>query len=123
MTMTSNNNGGGGDCIQNLGDTSLTKVFIGGLTWETSKKTMREDFQKYDEILEVVIISDKLTSRSKGYGFITFKDTDSVKKACEDATLMINDRHANYNLAALGARHPRSSSIAVAAANNPPSTW
>ncbi|KAL8517934.1 hypothetical protein ACS0TY_009295 [Phlomoides rotata] len=116
--MTSNNNGGGcGGGVQSLGDTSLTKVFVGGLAWETPKEAMREHFQKYGEILEAVIISDKLTGRSKGYGFVTFNDADSAKKACEDATPTINGRRANCNLAALGARRPRSSS---AAANNPP---
>ncbi|KAL8518514.1 hypothetical protein ACS0TY_009760 [Phlomoides rotata] len=64
--MTSNNNGGDGG-HQNLSDTSLTKVFVGGLAWETPKEAMREHFQKYGEILEAVIISGKLTSRSKGY--------------------------------------------------------
>ncbi|XP_047974256.1 probable RNA-binding protein ARP1 isoform X2 [Salvia hispanica] len=101
-------------------DTSLTKVFVGGLAWETPKEAMKDHFEKYGDILEAVIISDKLTGRSKGYGFVTFKDADSAKKACEDATPIINGRRANCNLAVLGARRPRSSSTAVAAAANPP---
>ncbi|KAJ0102356.1 hypothetical protein Patl1_06177 [Pistacia atlantica] len=71
---------------------------------------MREHFEKYGEILEAVIISDKLTGRSKGYGFVTFKEAESAKKACEDATPIINGRRANCNLASLGARRPRSAS-------------
>lgn len=51
-------------------DTTLTKVFVGGLAWETPKEAMREHFEKYGQILEAVIISDKLTGRSKGYGFV-----------------------------------------------------
>ncbi|XP_057784534.1 probable RNA-binding protein ARP1 isoform X1 [Salvia miltiorrhiza] len=97
-----------------LGDTSLTKVFVGGLAWETPKEAMKDHFQKYGDILEAVIISDKLTGRSKGYGFVTFKDADAAKKACEDPTPIINGRRANCNLAVLGARRPRSSST------NPP---
>ncbi|PKI43280.1 hypothetical protein CRG98_036366 [Punica granatum] len=91
-------------------DTTLTKVFVGGLAWETPKEAMREHFEKYGEILEAVIISDKLTGRSKGYGFVTFKDPEAAKKACEDATPIINGRRANCNLASLGARRPKSSS-------------
>ncbi|KAG6402330.1 hypothetical protein SASPL_139208 [Salvia splendens] len=64
-------------------DTSLTKVFVGGLAWETPKEAMKDHFEKYGDILEAVIISDKLTGRSKGYGFVTFKDADAAKKACE----------------------------------------
>ncbi|KAJ8766081.1 hypothetical protein K2173_020597 [Erythroxylum novogranatense] len=94
--------------IGQFGDTTLTKVFVGGLAWETPKEAMREHFDKYGEILEAVIISDKVTGRSKGYGFVTFKDVEAAKKACEDATPIINGRRANCNLASLGARRPRS---------------
>lgn len=95
-----------------FGDTTLTKVFVGGLAWETQKEAMKEHFDKYGEILEAVIISDKLTGRSKGYGFVTFKEPEAAKKACEDATPVINGRRANCNLASLGARRPRSTSTA-----------
>ncbi|KAK4403840.1 putative RNA-binding protein ARP1 [Sesamum angolense] len=120
--MSSNNNGNGNGNVQNLGDTTLTKVFVGGLAWETPKEAMRDHFEKYGDILEAVIISDKLTGRSKGYGFVTFKDAEAAKKACEDPTPIINGRRANCNLAALGARRPRTSSSAATAtaANNPP---
>ncbi|KAL3370906.1 hypothetical protein AABB24_007764 [Solanum stoloniferum] len=102
MTMSNINH-------NNLGDTTLTKVFVGGLAWETPKEAMKEHFDKYGDILEAVIISDKLTGRSKGYGFVTFKDAESAKKACEDATPIINGRRANCNLASLGARRSRPS--------------
>ncbi|XVF75486.1 hypothetical protein PTKIN_Ptkin13bG0191700 [Pterospermum kingtungense] len=104
--MTMSNNTG------QFGDTTLTKVFVGGLAWETPKEALRDHFQKYGEILEAVIISDKLTGRSKGYGFVTFKDAEAAKKACEDATPTINGRRANCNIASLGARRPSSSSAA-----------
>ncbi|KAF5206957.1 Rna-binding protein [Thalictrum thalictroides] len=96
--------------IGQFGDTTLTKVFVGGLAWETQNEAMKEYFDKYGEILEAVIISDKITGRSKGYGFVTFKEPESAKKACEDPTPVINGRRANCNLASLGARRPRSSS-------------
>lgn len=67
MTTTTNSNTNAGL----FGDTTLTKVFVGGLAWETPKEAMRDHFQKFGEILEAVIISDKLTGRSKGYGFVS----------------------------------------------------
>ncbi|XP_068669313.1 probable RNA-binding protein ARP1 [Aristolochia californica] len=99
-----------GNAGAQFGDTTLTKVFVGGLAWETQKEAMNKHFEKYGEILEAVIISDKVTGRSKGYGFVTFKDAEDAKKACEDATPVINGRRANCNLASLGARRPRSAS-------------
>ncbi|XP_023545248.1 probable RNA-binding protein ARP1 [Cucurbita pepo subsp. pepo] len=109
--MMSNNNAG------LFGDTTLTKVFVGGLAWETPKEAMRDHFEKFGEILEAVIISDKLTGRSKGYGFVTFKDAESAKKACEDSAPIINGRRANCNLASLGARR---GSRSASAATPPP---
>lgn len=98
--------------VGQFGDTSLTKVFVGGLAWETPQETLRDYFEKYGEILEAVIICDKLSGRSKGYGFVTFKDAEAANKACEDATPIINGRRANCNIASLGARRPKSASAA-----------
>jgi hypothetical protein len=43
---------------------------------------------------------------------VTFKEAESAKKACEDASPIINGRRANCNLASLGARRPRSATPA-----------
>ena len=54
-----------------FGDTTLTKVFVGGLAWETPTDLMRSYFEQFGEILEAVIITDKHTGKSKGYGFVS----------------------------------------------------
>lgn len=54
-----------------FGDTTYTKVFVGGLAWETQSETMRHYFAQFGEILEAVVITDKNTGRSKGYGFVS----------------------------------------------------
>ncbi|KAF8045522.1 hypothetical protein N665_4760s0001 [Sinapis alba] len=87
-----------------FGDTKLTKVFVGGLAWDTQKEAMHDHFIKYGDILEAVIISDKLTRRSKGYGF---EYAEAAKRACEDSNPIINGRRANCNLASLGGHHRR----------------
>lgn len=53
-----------------FGDTTFTKVFVGGLAWETPTEEMRRYFEQFGEILEAVIITDKNTGKSKGYGFV-----------------------------------------------------
>lgn len=53
-----------------FGDTTFTKVFVGGLAWETPTEEMRRYFEQFGEILEAVIITDKNTAKSKGYGFV-----------------------------------------------------
>lgn len=54
-----------------FGDTTYTKVFVGGLAWETQSETMRHYFEQFGDILEAVVITDKNTGRSKGYGFVS----------------------------------------------------
>lgn len=85
-----------------FGDTTFTKVFVGGLAWETQSHTLRRHFEPFGDILEAVVITDNNTGRSKGYGFVTFQDPDAARRACVDPTPIIDGRRANCNLAALG---------------------
>ncbi|KAK4743610.1 hypothetical protein SAY87_009922 [Trapa incisa] len=88
-------------------DTTFTKVFVGGLAWETKRDTLRRHFEQFGEILEAVVISDKHTGRSKGYGFVTFLDPESARRACENQFPVIDGRRGNCNIASLGARKNR----------------
>uniref|UniRef100_A0A7N0T6B1 RRM domain-containing protein n=1 Tax=Kalanchoe fedtschenkoi TaxID=63787 RepID=A0A7N0T6B1_KALFE len=123
MSTTVNGNGNGNGNQLGLVDTSLTKVFVGGLAWETPKDALRQHFERYGHILEAVIISDKLTGRSKGYGFVTFTEAEAAAKACEDAAPLINGRRANCNLASLGAKrdkHPSTLPTLSPSSSSPP---
>jgi RNA recognition motif-containing protein len=53
-----------------FGDTMLTKVFVGGLVWETPSEGLRHHFEAYDDILEAAVITGRETGRSKGYAEI-----------------------------------------------------
>ncbi|KAM0034969.1 putative RNA recognition motif domain, nucleotide-binding alpha-beta plait domain superfamily [Helianthus debilis subsp. tardiflorus] len=92
-----------------FGDTTYTKVFVGGLAWETQKDTMKAYFEQFGEILEAVVITDKNTGRSKGYGFVTFREADAAMRACVDAAPVIDGRRANCNLASLGVQRSKPS--------------
>ncbi|MQM00376.1 hypothetical protein Taro_033107 [Colocasia esculenta] len=89
-----------------FGDTTFTKVFVGGLAWETTDDELRLYFEHFGEILEAVIITDKNTGRSKGYGFVTFRDPESARSACEDPNPVIDGRRANCNIASMGRPRP-----------------
>ncbi|XP_039136692.1 probable RNA-binding protein ARP1 isoform X2 [Dioscorea cayenensis subsp. rotundata] len=93
-----------------MNENKLRKVFVGGLGWETEKEALREHFSQFGDIVEAVIISDKCSGRSKGYGFITFTNSTSAIKACQNPTPFINGRRANCNLAFLRSRRLPSSS-------------
>ncbi|GMN45347.1 hypothetical protein TIFTF001_014538 [Ficus carica] len=89
-----------------FGDTTFTKVFVGGLAWETPTDEMRRYFEQFGDILEAVIIADKNTGKSKGYGFVTFRDPESARRACANPNPVIDGRRANCNIASLGRPRP-----------------
>lgn len=90
-----------------FGDTTYTKIFVGGLAWETKSDSLHLYFLPFGEILEAVVITDKNSGRSKGYGFVTFKDPESARRAIQNPFPVIDGRRANCNLAFLGAQKNR----------------
>ncbi|CAH2078799.1 unnamed protein product [Thlaspi arvense] len=56
------------------------KLFIGGISWETSEDRLREYFQSYGEVLEAVIMKDRVTGRARGFGFIVFADSNVAER-------------------------------------------
>ncbi|XP_062869714.1 RNA-binding protein Musashi homolog 2a isoform X3 [Trichomycterus rosablanca] len=56
------------------------KMFIGGLSWQTSPDSLRDYFSKFGEIRECMVMRDPTTKRSRGFGFVTFADSGSVDK-------------------------------------------
>ena len=57
------------------------KVYVGNLPFSVGMEKLKELFASYGEIEEATVISDKFSGRSKGFGFVTFKDDASAKKA------------------------------------------
>lgn len=51
-------------------DTTFTKIFVGGLPYHTTDKTLREYFEQFGDIEEAVVITDRQTGKSRGYGFV-----------------------------------------------------
>ena len=56
------------------------KMFIGGLSWQTTPESIREYFSIFGELAEVMVMKDPATRRSRGFGFITFSEPHSVDK-------------------------------------------
>jgi len=99
-------------------DTRLTKLFVGGLPYHTTDKSLREHFEVFGEIEEAVVITDRSTGKSRGYGFVIMSSQESAERACKEPNPIIDGRKANVNLAILGAK-PRgnvtASSLPIAA--------
>jgi len=83
-------------------DTTYKKLFIGGLAWQTSTERLKEHFAHYGDLVEAVVITDKTTGRSKGYGFVTYAREEDASKALKNTSPTIDGRRTNCNLAAFG---------------------
>ena len=57
------------------------KLFVGSLSWDTNDEGLRNAFSVHGEISEAIVISDRDTGRSRGFGFVTFDDDESADKA------------------------------------------
>ena len=51
---------------------SSTNLFVGGLSYDTNEPVLKEAFGKHGEIIEVKVICDHVSGKSKGYGFVKF---------------------------------------------------
>mmetsp|Transcript_17472 Transcript_17472/g.41114 ORF Transcript_17472/g.41114 Transcript_17472/m.41114 type:complete len:357 (-) Transcript_17472:405-1475(-) len=87
-----------------VADTTFTKIFVGGLAWETRTETLKSYFEQFGESLEAVVIFDKQTGKSKGYGFVTYVRPDDAQAALQNPNPIIDGRRTNCNLAAFGRR-------------------
>ncbi|XP_028317288.1 RNA-binding protein 24 [Gouania willdenowi] len=85
-------------------DTTYTKIFVGGLPYHTTDSSLRKYFEVFGEIEEAVVITDRQTGKSRGYGFVTMSDRSAADRACKDPNPIIDGRKANVNLAYLGAK-------------------
>lgn len=52
-------------------DTTYTKIFVGGLPYHTTDSSLRKYFEVFGDIEEAVVITDRQTGKSRGYGFVS----------------------------------------------------
>lgn len=53
-----------------------TKLFIGGLAGSVTSESMRAFFSQFGKVIDSTVMLDRETGRSKGFGFVSFEDTD-----------------------------------------------
>ncbi|GER52862.1 RNA-binding (RRM/RBD/RNP motifs) family protein [Striga asiatica] len=83
------------------------KLFIGGISWDTSEERLREYFQTFGEIVEAVIMRDT-TGRARGFGFIVFANASDAERVVREKHVIDGrtveakkavprDDHQNFN--------------------------
>ncbi len=59
-------------------------IYVGNLDFKVSENDLSGIFEEYGTVSSAKIITDKMSGRSKGFGFITMDDQDEGSKAIEE---------------------------------------
>ncbi|KAL7595790.1 glycine-rich RNA-binding protein 4, mitochondrial [Lactuca sativa] len=58
-----------------------SKLFIGGLSYQTDDHSLKEAFSGFGEVVEARVITDRESGRSRGFGFVSYNSEDCAKEA------------------------------------------
>ena len=74
------------------------KLFVGGLSWDTTDEGLREAFEQFGEVDEAKVITDRDTGRSRGFGFVTYSQAENAETAMESMNgATLDGRQINVN--------------------------
>ena len=59
------------------------KIFVGGLNWDATDDDLRGAFGECGTITDAVVVNDRDTGRSRGFGFVTYSSDEEAKAAVE----------------------------------------
>lgn len=59
------------------------KLYVGGLPYATTQETLKDAFSKAGNVESATVITDKMTGRSKGFGFVEMSTEEEAQKAIE----------------------------------------
>ncbi|KAK7283225.1 hypothetical protein RIF29_12613 [Crotalaria pallida] len=70
-------------------DSDKTKLFVGGISRETTDDVLRDHFAMYGTVLDSTISLDRITRNPRGFGFVTFSDLSAADKALHDTHVIL----------------------------------
>lgn len=86
--------GHGGGRPQGGGSSAIDadKIFVGGLSWQTTEESLRYHFEQYGPVVSVEVMRDRNTGDPRGFAFVVFKDVDTVNVVMEEPRHEINHK-------------------------------
>lgn len=77
-----------------------TKLYVGNLPFDTTEEEINALFAQAGEVKSVVLISDKFSGQSKGFGFVEMADQETMQNALKMfETYTFKDRPLKVNVA------------------------
>lgn len=60
------------------------KLYIGNLSWGTTTEDLKAHFEDFGAVSDAIVITDRQSGRSRGFGFVTMDNNDEANKAIEE---------------------------------------
>ncbi|KAG8714609.1 hypothetical protein FRC08_011684 [Ceratobasidium sp. 394] len=77
-----------------------SKLYVGNLSWNTTDDTLRQAFEEYGQVLDSIVMRDRDTGRSRGFGFVTFSSSQEADAAVNGLNEQdLDGRRIKVNLA------------------------
>ncbi|XP_063979200.1 uncharacterized protein LOC135163575 isoform X3 [Diachasmimorpha longicaudata] len=75
-----------------MDDDEKGKLFVGGLSWETTQENLQRYFSRYGEVIDCVVMKNSESGRSRGFGFVTFSDPANVGLVLQNGPHQLDGR-------------------------------
>ena len=62
------------------------KLYIGNLSWGTTTEDLKSHFEAFGAVSDAIVITDRQSGRSRGFGFVTMDDDSEANKAMEECS-------------------------------------
>jgi RNA recognition motif-containing protein len=79
------------------------KLYVGNLPWSVTNDSLREMFSQFGEVTDAVVITDRMSGRSKGFGFVTF----ATEEAASAATQQMHEKEVEGRKIIVNVARPR----------------
>lgn len=79
------------------------KLYVGNLPWSLTNESLKDLFATYGEVVEALIIKDRMSGRSKGFGFVTF----ATEEAASAASAEMNEKDVEGRKLVVNVAKPR----------------
>lgn len=86
----------------------MTKLYVGNLPYSTTDESLRAMFAEFGNVVSASVIMDRMSGRSKGFGFVEFEDDAAAQAAIEAMNgKAIENRPLNVSVAKPMEERPR----------------
>jgi len=68
------------------------RIFVGGLSWQTTEEALARHFEKYGHVNSAEIMRDKVTGDPRGFGFVLFRDDGTIDEIMKDRPHEIDNK-------------------------------